>query len=352
MEKVAIIGLGLIGTSIGLGLRDWAARDKRAGGDKLHIIGFDIDIAQQQQAKRMKATDEMAWDMPSAVRDADLVIVATPVGTVADIFATIGKHLKHGSVVTDVCSTKGQVMGWAREKLPTTTNFVGGHPMAGKTQSTEGAEAALFKGATWCVCPAVRASEAAVQMVLGVIAALDAEAQFIDPEEHDGFVGAVSHLPFVLSSALMNTVSTGPAWRDMKQLSASGFRDVSRLASGSPEMHRDICVTNRGSVLRWLDEYTASLLNFRNLLAEEGAEQEAALHAFFAQARDARADWSTAERNDGQLTQDTEAELSKTALTGQFGQMLFGGLARRRNADSGKPNGADDPKRPTRSDRK
>ena len=351
MERVAIIGLGLIGTSIGLGLRDWVARDKRAGSDKLHVVGFDIDIAQQQQAKRMKATDDMTWDMPAAVRDADLVIIATPVGAIPQVFETIGDHLKHGSVVTDVSSTKGLVMGWAREKLPTTTSFIGGHPMAGKTQSTEAAEATLFKGATWCICPSVRASEAAVQTVLGMVAALEAEPQFIDPEEHDGFVGGVSHLPFVLSSALMNTVSSGPAWRDMKLLSASGFRDVSRLASGSAEMHRDIVQTNRTSVLRWVDEYAVQIQEFRALLAEESDNQSAKLLDYFSRARDARADWATAERTDGQLTQDTESELSKTALTGQFSQMLFGGLARRR-LDSGKGTGANESKRKERSDRK
>jgi prephenate dehydrogenase len=348
MEKVAIIGLGLIGTSIGLGLRDWAARDKR-GEQKLHVIGFDIDISQQQQAKRMKATDEMSWDMPSAVRDADVVIIATPVGVIPDVFETIGDHLKHGSVVTDVCSTKGDVMAWAREKLPTTCSFIGGHPMAGKTQSTEAAEATLFKGATWCVCPSVRASETAVQTVLGLIAALEAEPQFIDANEHDGFVGAVSHLPFVMSSALMNTVSASPAWRDMKQLSAGGFRDVSRLAAGSPEMHRDICQTNRESVLRWIDEYTATLQSFRAALADEGEGQSKALTEFFTKARDARADWATAERSDGQLNQETESELSKGALGGQFSQMLFGGMLRRRGD---KANGAGDLKRPERSDRK
>ncbi len=348
MERVAIIGLGLIGTSIGLGLRDWAARE-RGGGQKLHVVGFDIDLSQQQQAKRMKATDEMSWDMPSVVRDADLVIVATPVGTVADVFETIGDHLKHGSVVTDVCSTKGDVMEWAREKLPTTCSFVGGHPMAGKTQSTEAAEATLFKGATWCVCPSVRASEAAVQTVLGLIAALDAEAQFIDAREHDGYVGGVSHLPFVLSSTLMNTVSASPAWRDMKLLSASGFRDVSRLAAGSAEMHRDICQTNRESVLRWIDEYTANLQAFRAVLADEGEGQGKALHEFFTRARDARADWSTAERTDGQLAQETESELSKGAIGSQFGQMLFGGMLRRRGDKS---NGANESKRAERADRK
>ena len=347
MEKIAIIGLGLIGTSIGLGLRDWAAREKQA----VTVVGFDIDLAQQQQAKRMKATDDMSWDMPSVVKDADLVIVATPVGTIPDVFETIAAHLKHGSVVTDVCSTKGQVMAWAREKLPTTCSFIGGHPMAGKTQSTEGAEATLFKGATWCLAPSVRASEASVQTVLGLVAALQAEAQFIDADEHDGFVGGVSHLPFVMSSALMNTVSVSPAWRDMKLLSASGFRDVSRLAAGGVEMHRDICLTNRESVLRWLDAYTAELQAFRATLADTGPEQREKLGLFFTQARDARADWATAERTDGELAQETESELSKNGIGGQFGQMLFGGMLRRR-LDPSKTGGATETKRPERKDRK
>lgn len=334
MEKVAIIGLGLIGASIGLGLRAWDATEHKQAA-RLRVVGFDIDLTQQQQAKRMKAVDEVSWDLPSAVRDADLVIVATPIGAVRDVFATIGDHLKHGSVVTDTCSTKRQVMAWASELLPTTTSFVGGHPMAGKTQSIEGADAQLFRGATWCVSPALNAPEAAIQLVLGLAAALGAEAQFVDPTEHDAFVGGVSHLPFILASALVKTVSAGPAWRDMKTLTATGFRDTSRLAAGSPVMYRDICLTNQESLLRWLDEYTAALGEVRALIAAD--DQGDALEAYFSQARDARADWSTAERLDGELRQETEAELSRSGFSGQVGQMLFGGLARRRRGGEQTP---------------
>lgn len=342
MEKVAIIGMGLIGASVGLGLRKWATTDAR-GGPKLHVTGFDIDLEQQQQAQRMKATDEMHWDLLSAMRDADLVVIATPVGAVREVFQTIGDHLKHGSVVTDTCSTKAQVLDWARELLPTTTNFVGGHPLAGKTQSTEAAEATLFKGATWCITPGVKASQAAIQTVLGLVAALEAEPQFIDATEHDAFVGGVSHLPFLLSSALMHTVSAGPGWRDMKLLSSTGFRDVSRLAAGSPVMYRDICLSNRESLLRWIDEYVGSLTAFKTLLDTENADQDQAIEAYFTTARDARADWATAERRDGELLQETETELAKSTLAGQFSQMLFGGLARRRPTERAG--------RPTRDDR-
>lgn len=337
MERVAIIGLGLIGTSIGLGLRRWdTAENKR--GPRLRLTGFDIDIAQQQQARRMRAVDETTWDLPSVVKDADLVIVATPVGAVREVFETIGPNLAHGSVVTDTCSTKTQVMEWARATLPTTTDFVGGHPMAGKTGSTEAAEPGLFRGATWCVVPGTRAAQASIQLVLGLAAALEADAQFIDATEHDAFVGGVSHLPFLASSALMRTVSSGPAWRDMKTLTAGGFRDVSRLAAGSAVMYRDICLTNRESLKRWLSEYTEALNELRTLLDAENAGE--GLERYFSQARDARAEWSTAARSDGELLQATEDELSKASLSGQFGQMLLGGLARRKRPGTSKSNGA------------
>src|ERR671915_995915 len=179
----------------------------------------------------------------------------------------IGDHLKAGAVVTDVGSTKAQVLGWADEVLPRTVSFVGGHPLAGKAQSIEAAEADLFKGATWCVCPSVRAEEDAIRNVLGLIAATEAEPFFVDPTEHDAFVAGISHLPFVLSAALMRAVSADPSWRDMRTLTAGGFRDVSRLAAGSPAMHRDILLTNRDAVGRWIDAVVGTLGEVRQTLA-------------------------------------------------------------------------------------
>jgi prephenate dehydrogenase len=131
----------------------------------------------------------------------------------------------------------------------------------------------------------------------------------------------------------MNTVSAGPAWRDMKTLTATGFRDVSRLAAGSPKMYRDICETNRESLLRWLDEYTASLRELRGLVADDDAATGPKLEDYFTRAREARADWATAERTDGQLLQDTEGELGNLSLSNQFSQMLFGNLVRRRRPE-------------------
>jgi prephenate dehydrogenase len=245
--------------------------------------------------------------------------------------------LKHGAIVTDVTSTKVQVMQWAAEMLPDTVHFVGGHPMAGKSQSIEGADADLFKGATWCVIPSVAADEAAVQTVLGMVSAVGAEPMFIDAHEHDGYVGGVSHLPALLSISLMRSVSKDSAWRDMKFLTATGFRDVSRLAAGSADMHRDICATNRQSVSRWLDTAIDELQHMRSLIAANTSEADETLLKIFNDARDARADWATTERRAGELVQSTDSELMKTSVGEQMNQLFFGSMFRRKPRVSGDP---------------
>jgi prephenate dehydrogenase len=348
MQKVTIIGLGLIGSSIGLGLRSWATK----GGKRdavLEITGFDLNLEHQNYARKIKAVDRTDWDLAKAVRNADLIVVAVPPLAVREVFEAIAPSVKPGVIVTDTTSTKVQVMEWASELLPESSHFIGGHPMAGKAQSIEGAEAELFKGATWCIVPSVRADEAAVQTVLGMVSALDAEPMFIDAHEHDGFVGGISHLPFLLSITLMRAVSRDASWRDMKYLTAGGFRDVSRLAAGSADMHRDICATNRATITRWLDQAIDELQNMRSLIAANTSEADETLLAHFNQARDARAEWSTAERRAGELVQDTESELSRTSMSEQMGQMLMGGMFRRRpkmEAGNGR-----DRKRPVRPDR-
>ena len=347
MQRVTIIGLGLIGGSVGLGLRRWAETNQANGKPALDVTGFDTDLEQQQHAQKIKAIDRGAWDLARAVQGADIVVVATPVAAIEETFEAIAPHLKPGATVTDTGSTKASVLAWADAILPREAAFVGGHPMAGKTQSIEGADADLFKGATWCVAPSVSAGDDAIRNVLGMVAALGAEPFFVDPTEHDAFVAGVSHLPFVLSAALMRTVSQDPSWRDMKSLTAGGFRDVSRLAAGSPAMHRDILLTNREAVTRWLDAYLATLSEVRATLQREPTEAGPALTGFFTEARDARADWSTQTRREGELLQGTAAELAPESLSDQMGRMLLGGFARRRRAalDRGRKPSAEERRR-------
>lgn len=330
MQQITIVGLGLIGGSIGLGLRAWSENAGKAEGATLQVTGFDIDLEQQHYAQKIKAVDRTEWDLTNAIRNADVVVICTPVKAIQETFTNIAPHLKAGTVVTDTGSTKSEVIKWAQELLPTTVSFVGTHPMAGKAVSIEGADASLFAGATWCVCPDARASEDAIRNVLGMIAALDAEPYFIDPAEHDAYVAGISHLPFVLAASLVNAVSSDPSWRDMRTLTASGFRDMSRLAAGSPDMHRDIAITNKDAILRWLDRYEAQLEEFRVRLSSNDETALEQLGAFFDHARDARADWATQTSREGELLHGTESELSRESFGGQMGRMLLGGFGRRR----------------------
>jgi prephenate dehydrogenase len=134
----------------------------------------------------------------------------------------------------------------------------------------------------------MRASQHALQRVETLVLAVGAKPYYIDPHEHDAYVAGVSHLPFLLSAALMRATSHSPAWREMSLLASSGFRDVSRLASGNPLMHRDICLTNRAALTRWIDELTGVLATVRNLLEQEDAER---LEAFLRDAQKQRDTW-------------------------------------------------------------
>ena len=329
MQRVLIVGLGLIGGSIGLALRRWSEERKVDGRKPLEVIGFDPNLDHQRAAEKLGAVDKGAWDLSKAARDADVVILATPVNSMRAVMQDIAPHLRPGAIVADTGSTKAQVLKWSGEILPREVHFIGTHPMAGKIQSIEGADADLFVGATWCVSPSVTASEEAVRTVLGLIAAARAEPFFIDPDEHDAFVAGVSHLPFVLSAALMNAVSRDPSWRDMKTLTAGGFRDTTRLAAGSPAMHRDILLTNRDAVTRWIDAVVGTLGEIRQSLASGDEPASASLEAFFTEARDARAVWATQTTREGELLQGTAAELQPESVSDHMGRMFLGGFAKR-----------------------
>jgi prephenate dehydrogenase len=256
--------------------------------------------------------------------------MATPVGAMKELFVDIAPALKHGAIVTDTGSTKANVLEWAKA-LPESVAFVGGHPMAGKSESLEGADPDLFKGATWVVTPSPTASEAAIRNILGLIAAVDAEAFFTEPEEHDAYVGGISHLPMVTAAALVSTATGDNSWRDMRTMASTGFRDTTRLALGSPEMHRDISMTNRVSLTRWIDQLIGTLEEFKGYLAEEDEETaREKIHQFFVKAQDQRARAESApKRGEEQSADDLKGE----TVSQSMGRMLFGGFARGRDRD-------------------
>ncbi len=277
-SRVAIIGLGLIGGSIGLALHQAkAARE---------IVGYDEGSS--QRAYSVGAIDLPCDSLTEVVQGAELVVLATPVGAMQRLLKDIGQCVSPGTIVTDVASTKAQVVAWAEEFLPSSVPFIGGHPMTGKEVSgVEVADAQLFQNCIYCLTPTQATQLAALHKVATFVEMLNARIRYLEPEEHDKQVASVSHLPFIASVALMSTVAQDATWNEAALLAASGFRDMSRLAGGNPEMYRDICMTNDKAIVTQLDTYIDTLQKIRNSIYL----QDKHLDDTFAEAQRQRLQW-------------------------------------------------------------
>ena len=310
-SKIAIIGTGLIGSSIGLNLM---SRKDRS----YEVVGTDRDRSHARAAKKLGAVDREVGSLEEAVSDAGLVILAVPVQASRDLMERMVPYLKPGAVVTDTCSTKSEIMRWSKELLPDSVNFVGSHPMAGKEKSGPAAATIdLFQGATWAVMPSPHADEGAVNIVLGLIEAMGARALHIDAEEHDQYAAAVSHVPILLSVALFRLVRDSAGWEDASLLSGPAFKDLTRLASGDPVMSTDIMGTNREAVLHWLRRYRESLESIEKMV-EEGGEELVKLFASTHLDREAFITNPRYEREQGGVPLPSSADAMGQMLMGRY----------------------------------
>lgn len=317
--RITVIGMGLIGTSLAMAIRGADAKDAPLGPTA--ITGYDKNQRAAGDARGRLAIDREARSLEDALRDAQLVVVAVPVQRIRDVFREIAPLLPNGAVVTDVASTKAQVLDWARELLPATVDFVGGHPMAGKEQpGANAADPSIFKGAIYCISPAPRVRQAAIDLVEAMVRQIKAKVYYIDPAEHDAYVAGVSHLPFVLSATLAAVAGRSAGWKEMAPLAASGFRDISRLASGDPEMHRDICLTNQAALVSWLNQTAQLLLDVRDQIEENASDE---LLAFFEEARQLREGWLQSRPNlrpgEDEFEDMSGIGVSRPSLLGRLG---------------------------------
>src|SRR5256884_6424437 len=277
MKKIAVLGLGLIGGSLGLALHQADVAKQ--------ISGYDSNSDATNQAWEIGAITKICDTAEKAVQQADMVILATPILAMPELLEHIAPELKRGVLVTDTASTKVQILNWAKTLLPANVMFVGGHPMAGRELSgIKAAEVGLFEGCAYCLIPAAQASSKGVAQLSEIVMRIGAHPLVLDADRHDRLVAGISHLPFVLSSALVQCLSKEEDWRELTTLAAGGFRDTSRLAAGSPTMYRDICVTNKVEILNWLDALALELNNIRSLIARDDEN----LETYFAQAKQLR----------------------------------------------------------------
>ena len=279
--RVAIAGLGLIGGSLGLAL-------KKGGWRGAEIVGYVRRSETGQRALKSGAVDRFELSLKRAVLDTDVVVVATPIQAIKEIFAQIAAHLPDGCIVTDTASTKFHVMQWAHELLPPRVSFVGGHPMAGKeTFGIGAADADLFHTSVYCLVQNKQAAHSAMLVVKEMVDAIGATPMYLDAQEHDNLVAGISHLPLLLSVALTLVTTQSSSWLPMSHLASSGYRDLTRLASGNPEINTGICLSNKAAVVHWIDAFTKELRGLREMVSKGDDE----IQRILTMASEARRKW-------------------------------------------------------------
>lgn len=299
--RITIIGLGQVGSSIGLALQQAEVAST--------VIGHDRARDASDQAKKMGAVDKIHWNLISACEEADLIIVSTPLGAIEDTFRAIGPHLRPDCVVIDTASLKVPVMAWAAEHLPPQVHFIGGDPIPGPHHGSHGGldtvRADLFQGGMFCLMPSPTAGADSVKLASELASVLGSRSLFLDAEEHDGLLAAVDHLPALLALTTMQMMTSQPAWRELRKVAGPAFETSTELVSAQMSAQGDLYLLNRSNLLRWIDNFSAALHSVRELLAQDQSEELAGRFAAAAQ------EWNhwMADRGEGQWLEGPRAEM-------------------------------------------
>jgi prephenate dehydrogenase len=287
-NKLVIFGVGLIGGSLARALRE------RAGATG-EVVGVGRSMKSVERALELGVIDSAVLldddrALEHALRDADFVLIAAPVAQTEPLLRRIAPFLDARTIVSDAGSTKNDAVAAARAALgDRAAQFVPGHPIAGRESSgVDAALADLYVDRNVVLCPLPENTPESVERVASMWLATGASVHRMSAEQHDGVFASVSHLPHVLSFALVEQILEAPDAALKFSFAAGGFRDFTRIAASSPEMWRDICVANRAALLDELDDYMAVLTRLR---AAIDAADGAALEAVFARSRVARTEW-------------------------------------------------------------
>lgn len=279
-RHLAVVGLGLMGGSLALALRPHVET----------ITGIELDVLSRDYALKQKIVDQATDDLKSGVAEADTVVLAAPVRSIqAMVERRIGSFLRSNTLLIDIGSTKKDICE-AMGKLPVGVHAIGGHPMTGKeTSGIQASDAGLFKGRPFVLCPTRRTTPATRLRALALAEALEAVPFEMEAERHDHLVAAISHLPYILSSALVATVAKeGEVDPTVWKLAAGGFRDMSRLAGQDVQMMGDILSTNTQAVATLLALFRVQLAMLEAMLVSRDDQK---LAEFLRPTRESRLNW-------------------------------------------------------------
>lgn len=276
---VSIIGLGLIGGSLGLALK----RDRN-----VHVTGFDNSYGTMQEAYRRGIIDTIAASLHKAGEEADIIIFATPVNTTVRLLKELPNwKLKENVIISDTGSTKAPIMEAAAHLRRKGITFIGGHPMAGSHKSgVSAAKEHLFENAYYILSPAPQVNKEQIQRMQNLLLPTKGKIVVLNAEEHDRMTAIVSHFPHLIASSLVGLLSEQEVQNPfVKELAAGGFRDLTRIASADPIMWRDITTQNKEELLKQLDYWTDGMVRIRQMLEENNPEK---IQTFFQDAKEFR----------------------------------------------------------------
>jgi prephenate dehydrogenase len=279
MKKVTIVGVGLIGGSLALCLKQ---------NSDVWITGYDVQASSLEKAVQLSIIDQASESLREAVMDADFIFMCVPVGYIEgliDQFAAIS--LKPGCIITDVGSTKQKILEWSEKLSDQPIHFIGGHPMAGSHKSgVEAATPLLFENAYYILTPNEIVPQEEVDRLINLLKPTGARTITLNPWEHDRIVGAISHLPHIVAAVLVKQVAGYSEQNDLYQdLAAGGFRDITRIASSNPRMWRDILLSNREVLIGLIEDWNATMRQIVDQIDVSNGEE---IETFFSQAKQFR----------------------------------------------------------------
>lgn len=315
-SRITIVGLGLVGGSIGLAL-------KRAKIE-MEIVGHDRDSGVAGRAQKRGAVDKTDWNLIGACAGAGLVVLALPLDQIKPTLDALRTYLEPGVIVTDTATTKVPVMEWAKA-LPPNVHFIGGDPIPSprgpvRGHGIEAADADLFKDATYCLVSSATAASSAIQTLTNFTAVLGAKPYFIDAAEHDGLVAGVGHVPALLETALAAVTMRSPGWRELGQVAGANYREATARLPQKAATGRAEFLANRDYLLQWIDRVVKVLRDLRGMLEREDGD---GLEKLIESLNSEREKWQSARPEEsGPAVDWQEAQSSLSRL-------LLGGLADR-----------------------